>query len=176
MKRNGGGQKLFFTAAGMVLALLFAAGFGLIRLPDAEPEESDTPVGATESIGVREFRLQTNPVPGDELREVQARPEFDEDELENIRIYERLNEAVVNITTETVAYNWFLEPVPQQGGSGSGSVIDKRGYVLTNYHVVKGAIKVFVTLADGSQFEGTVSGPIRRTISLSCGSNPRAGT
>ncbi|MDR3333958.1 MAG: trypsin-like peptidase domain-containing protein, partial [Treponema sp.] len=73
-------------------------------------------------------------------------------------IYEQLNVAVVNITTETMAINWFLEPVPQEGGSGSGSIIDTRGYVLTNNHVIENAYKVFINLADGSQFEGTVVG------------------
>lgn len=83
---------------------------------------------------------------------------FSQDERENIDVYERLNVAVVNITTETVAINWFLEPVPQQGGSGSGSIIDRRGYVLTNNHVIKDAYKVFVILSDGSRFEGKVIG------------------
>ena len=81
-----------------------------------------------------------------------------EDERQNIEIYERLNRAVVNITTETLAYSWFFEPVPREGGTGSGSIIDRRGYVLTNYHVVEGAYKVFVTLADGDRFEGEVVG------------------
>lgn len=80
------------------------------------------------------------------------------DETENIEVYQTRNEGVVNITTETVAYNWFLEPVPRQGSSGSGSIIDRRGYVLTNQHVVEGAVKVFVTLADESRIEGRVIG------------------
>ena len=80
------------------------------------------------------------------------------DEAENIRVYQDRNEGVVNITTETVAYNWFLEPVPRQGSSGSGSIIDRRGYVLTNQHVVEDAVKVFVTLADESRIEGRVVG------------------
>jgi len=83
---------------------------------------------------------------------------FSQDERENIDVYERLNVGVVNITTETVAINWFLEPVPQQGGSGSGSIIDRRGYVLTNNHVIKDAYKVFVNLSDGTRFEGKVIG------------------
>jgi S1-C subfamily serine protease len=57
-----------------------------------------------------------------------------------------------------MAINWFLEPVPQEGGSGSGSIIDTRGYVLTNNHVIENAYKVFINLADGSQYEGTVVG------------------
>ncbi|MDR0784427.1 MAG: trypsin-like peptidase domain-containing protein [Treponema sp.] len=86
---------------------------------------------------------------------------YTEDERENISVYERLNSAVVNITTETVSLNWFLEAVPQDGGSGSGSIIDVRKdgvYVLTNYHVIEKANKVFINLADGSQFNGVVVG------------------
>jgi len=75
-----------------------------------------------------------------------------------ISVYEERNAAVVNITTETVAYNWFLEAVPQEGSTGSGSIIDDRGYVLTNYHVVDGASRVFVTLANGDQLVGDVVG------------------
>ena len=80
------------------------------------------------------------------------------DEDENISIYEKYNESVVNITTQIVGINWFLEPVPQSGGSGSGSIIDSRGYILTNYHVVEKAYKLFVNLADGSQFEARLVG------------------
>ncbi len=81
-----------------------------------------------------------------------------DDEDVTIRVYEERNQAVVNINTETVAYNWFLEPVPREGSSGSGSIIDSRGYVLTNYHVVQSANRVFVTLADGTRLEGSVIG------------------
>lgn len=85
-------------------------------------------------------------------------PGFSQDERENIDVYERLNAGVVNISTETVSLNWFMEPVPHQGGTGSGSIIDRAGYVLTNYHVIKDAVKIFVSLADGSRFEGKVVG------------------
>ncbi|MFW5695227.1 MAG: S1C family serine protease [Alkalispirochaeta sp.] len=81
-----------------------------------------------------------------------------EAEAAAISVYEERNRAVVNITTETVAYNWFLEPVPQEGSTGSGSIIDDRGYVLTNYHVIESASRVFVTLADGDQLTGEVIG------------------
>jgi S1-C subfamily serine protease len=83
---------------------------------------------------------------------------YTEDERENISVYDQLNNAVVNITTETVALNWFLEPVPQNGDSGSGAIIDTRGYVLTNNHVIENAIKVFINLADGTQLEGSIVG------------------
>jgi len=84
--------------------------------------------------------------------------EYSGEERDNIRIYESLNKGVVNITTEILRLNWFLEPVPSDGGTGSGSIIDKRGYILTNYHVVKGAYKLYINLYDGSQFIGKVIG------------------
>jgi len=83
---------------------------------------------------------------------------FSSDELGNIEVYERYNQAVVNITTEVVGYNWFLEAVPREGSSGSGSIIDNRGYILTNNHVVENAYKVNITLADGRLYEGEVIG------------------
>ena len=79
------------------------------------------------------------------------------DEANNIDLYQRLNPAVVNITSVSFEYNWFLEPVPQQG-TGSGSIIDAKGHVLTNYHVVKDASELSVTLADGVDYKGKIVG------------------
>ena len=80
------------------------------------------------------------------------------DEQQNIFVYEKCNEAVVNITTQVMGINWFLEPIVQDGGSGSGSIIDKRGYVVTNVHVISKANKITISLADGTSYEGRVVG------------------
>lgn len=83
---------------------------------------------------------------------------YTQDELQNISVYERCNEAVVNINTQVMGYNWFYEPVVTQSGSGSGSIIDKRGYVITNVHVIENASAITISLADGSSYEGHVVG------------------
>lgn len=83
---------------------------------------------------------------------------YTQDELQNITVYERCNEAVVNITTQVMGMNWFFEPVVQEGGSGSGSIIDKRGYVVTNCHVIEKTSKIYISLYDGSQYEGRIVG------------------
>ena len=80
------------------------------------------------------------------------------DEQQNITVYEKCNEAVVNINTQVMGVNWFLEPVVENGGSGSGSIIDPRGYVVTNVHVISGASKIYISLSDGTQYEGKVIG------------------
>jgi S1-C subfamily serine protease len=101
-------------------------------------------------------RLQGSPLPA--LPVALAAGGSSSDEQENITIYETLNTGVVNITTQVMGYNWFLEAVPQDGGTGSGFVIDKKGYILTNNHVIDKADKITVTLADGSQQEATLVG------------------
>jgi S1-C subfamily serine protease len=94
-----------------------------------------------------------------ELAPVQSSTaDYSVDEQQNITVYELYNKAVVNITTEVMGVNWFMEPVPMQSGSGSGSVIDERGYVLTNNHVVANAYKVYLSFADGTRLEGKVHG------------------
>lgn len=84
------------------------------------------------------------------------------DELQNINVYNSCNDAVVNINTQvqTLAFDYFLDPIPitRDGGSGSGSIIDKRGYVLTNIHVVRGATKIYVSLSDGTRHEASIVG------------------
>lgn len=98
--------------------------------------------------------LQQNPV----VTEVSTVQGFSQEEIQNINVYELCNEAVVNINTKVVAYDWFLSPYVEDGGSGSGSIIDKRGYILTNVHVIQGASKIYVSLFDGTQYEATVIG------------------
>ena len=83
---------------------------------------------------------------------------YTQDETENINVYRNYNEAVVNINTKVTSYDWFWDPYVTDGGSGSGSIIDKRGYILTNVHVISGATKIYVSLFDGSQYEATVVG------------------
>ena len=56
----------------------------------------------------------------------------------------------------------FFRDIPEreykQRGLGSGVIIDKEGYILTNEHVIRGAEKITVALSDGREFEGIVKG------------------
>jgi putative serine protease PepD len=70
-----------------------------------------------------------------------------EDEALTVKIYSQASPAVANINTQAVEYDFFRNPVPVQG-AGSGFVIDPRGYVVTNYHVVQGAQNIEVILGD----------------------------
>jgi Do/DeqQ family serine protease len=48
--------------------------------------------------------------------------------------------------------------MPRQEGSGSGFIMDSDGYIMTNNHVVNGADKLTVTMADGTELKATVVG------------------
>ena len=56
--------------------------------------------------------------------------------------------SVVSVTTEMTARDIFQREYTQSG-AGSGVIIDYKGYIITNNHVVSGAEKVHVELADG---------------------------
>ncbi len=102
--------------------------------------------------------LQQNIKPEQAWQTANMAETYTQDELQNISVYEKCNEAVVNISTQVMAYDWFFNAVPQESGSGSGSIIDSRGYIVTNLHVIENAYKIYISLSDGSQYEGTVVG------------------
>ena len=70
--------------------------------------------------------------------------------------------AMVSVTTRQIERDQFNQPVPTRG-LGSGFIVDRRGYILTNNHVVEGADEIKVTLSDGRAFRGTLVGSDRFT-------------
>ena len=87
--------------------------------------------------------------------------ELSGDEVTNVRIYSQSAPSVANIVTRTLEYDVFMEPVPVEG-AGSGFVIDPRGYILTNFHVVQGAQAISVTLGDRSHYDAKFVGADER--------------
>ncbi|MCM8783285.1 MAG: Do family serine endopeptidase [Candidatus Omnitrophica bacterium] len=99
-----------------------------------------------------------------------------------IKVAEEVGPAVVSISTETTEvmkggdfffgpfgndffddfFKEFFGEVPRRKfkrmGIGSGVIVHKDGYILTNQHVIEGAQKIMVTLPDGREFKGEVKG------------------
>jgi len=106
-----------------------------------------------------------------------------------VRIAQQVGPAVVSISTEQIErvrqyfrghpffgggddpfeefFRQFYGEQPERElrrfGLGSGVVIDDRGFILTNEHVVSGAEKITVTLADGREFMGEIKGKDARS-------------
>ncbi|HEY8568343.1 S1C family serine protease [Microbulbifer sp.] len=84
--------------------------------------------------------------------------------------------AVVNIFTRKFvserSHPWYNNPIyrrlldnmniPQrermQSNLGSGVIVDRAGYILTNYHVISGADEIAVVLADGREAQAELVG------------------
>jgi S1-C subfamily serine protease len=80
------------------------------------------------------------------------------DEVATVRLFEQAAPSVVAVTNLRT-FRFFrlaLEDVPV--GTGSGFVFDSKGRVITNYHVVRGATHVSVTLLDGTELKAEVLG------------------
>jgi serine protease Do len=79
------------------------------------------------------------------------------DEKNVLDILEKVSKSVVNISTLKLVHHMFYQAVPVKG-MGSGTIIDPKGYVLTNNHVVGGAEKITVTLWNGEVLKGRLIG------------------
>lgn len=82
------------------------------------------------------------------------------DEENNIDVFKSASPSVVYITNSRMVRRSFFALNPQEipQGSGSGFVWDKRGYIVTNFHVIQNASRVTVTLQDGTAWQARVVG------------------
>jgi len=89
---------------------------------------------------------------------VVADPSVATEEQNNIQIYHAVSPGVVNITNRGYTRNfWGIYP---SEGSGSGSVIDADGHILTNYHVIQNARQLEVQI-ENSKYPATIVGTDR---------------
>src|SRR3989338_9043984 len=61
------------------------------------------------------------------------------------------------ILSTTVSYDFFYNSVPSKG-VGSGVILDKKGNIITNYHVIEDSQRLDVTLHDGSRYSAEIAG------------------
>lgn len=87
-----------------------------------------------------------------------ADPTVATDEQNNIEIYKAVSPGVVNITN-TVLQEGYWGVFPSEG-TGSGSIIDDKGDILTNFHVVQNATKLEVQI-ENDKYPATVVGTDR---------------
>lgn len=158
MKLYTKSQLIFCTVIGMAIAagvssvISFNSRKNESAQSSSSKETHEISASSSEFVNIENTESDINSFP------VSSDTTYTLDEKQNISIYEKCSPAVVNINTQVTGVNWFLEPIIQDGGSGSGSIIDKLGYVLTNVHVIKNASKIYVSLSDGTQYEAQIIG------------------
>jgi len=82
-----------------------------------------------------------------------------QDNVSLSQLYDQVNESVVVVQGQIVQYDFFGRPY-YSGVQGSGFVSNLTGQfvIITNYHVVQGAINVTVTFTDGNTYAANVTG------------------
>ena len=70
---------------------------------------------------------------------------------------EKVGKSIVNIASVRMLHDQLFRVFPVEG-VGSGVIIDEKGYILTNNHVIDDADRLKVTLADGRVLRGKVAG------------------
>ena len=68
-------------------------------------------------------------------------------------VAEKVSPSVVSIVTETTASSGYWGGTQVQQGAGSGIIVSRDGYVLTNKHVIRNARNVEVVMADGTVYD-----------------------
>jgi len=90
------------------------------------------------------------PAPGEGLSDVEQR---------TIRVFEACSPGVVSVANRAMVQDWLslrVYEVPQ--GTGTGFVWDRKGHIITNYHVIHEASEIQVSMRDGTTYEARVVG------------------
>ena len=70
---------------------------------------------------------------------------------------EKTSPIVVNINTVMLMQDAYMNVTPQQG-MGSGIIIDPKGFIMTNNHIIENAQSIMVSTFDGTRLEGNLVG------------------
>ena len=90
-------------------------------------------------------------------RVIASRGDLGSDEKATIELFQQASHSVVYVTTSSIGrLNFNLFEIPQ--GTGSGFIWDDHGHVVTNFHVIEGASRFKVTLADQTVRRAVVVG------------------
>ena len=110
-------------------------------------------VSGSGSAGGTEVNVSTRPATQVSIHQVDGKTAMTDAE-----VYAANVNSVVSINvTGTSGYNFFGQAV-QTASAGSGFVLTKDGFIVTNYHVVKDADTVKVTMYNGDEYDAKYVG------------------
>lgn len=96
-----------------------------------------------------------------EMPKAPSQPDFELPAMRNTAVVEavkKVGPAVVGITTQIYDRDLFNRRIEVGQSVGSGVIFDKKGYLVTNNHVVGNSANVNVCLSSGETVQGTVVG------------------
>jgi serine protease Do len=145
-------KKAFFSITISFTFLIFVLLSGCAYLPITKLNSSTTQITDTSTVTAPVTQLATTStwtLPNTNGQN-QILPDF-------VSVVAKVRPSVVAINVEATAYDIFNRRYTSEG-AGSGWIIDSKGLIVTNNHVIEGATKITVTMEDGSTVEATVLG------------------
>lgn len=140
-------KRLLATLVSVILIVFILSLGACSQAPAVSPTLTPSPITstptppATQNVGTTPLNPAWTPS-----------PEIPQPALPSVsEVVAKVKPSVVAINIEAITYDIFNQPSKMQG-AGSGWIIDKDGYIVTNNHVVESADNVTVTLSDGSKF------------------------
>ncbi len=125
----------------------------LLSAPPPAPSRATAPAGALSPEATRELPSLVGT--SEPVNPVLLRPASEG--LPTVDVVKILTPSIVQIVTESIGMGFFNQPVPSRG-VGTGIVLDDRGHILTNNHVIQGGERITVTLSNGDSFTAEVIG------------------
>ena len=125
----------------ILIGLALVIALGLVAWAAVVGRDDDNVEGTALEVGSVNLDQSRRPLPPSDTAEVVA----------------KVVPSVVNVRVTSLIEDPFGD-VQQGRGEGSGVIIDEDGVIVTNFHVVSGAVDVEVVLNDGRKLEGRVIG------------------
>ena len=130
--------------------LLFAGGAVVGNMEFGGNANSDSGTSASASDSAPTLQINSKP----ESDSSNSSDNYDTaDGMAGEDIYKKVNPSVVSVISTTA----------EGTGSGSGVIMSKDGYIITNNHVVDGAQSVSVQLSDGTSLDAEIIGTDEQT-------------
>jgi len=119
------------------------------QAPATAPEPNEAPLAGAPSASVVNVPAVPPPSPGARI----------EDETNTINVFRDVAPSVVFVTQKRTVVNRFEGTTAEvPAGSGSGFIWDNRGHIVTNFHVIKGAQSLTVTLHSQKTYDASIVG------------------
>lgn len=130
-------------AGGMIASVMTLGAVGLINKKDFLQEPSYV------SYSENDFAM------------LSGEAENKKEELSVEEIAKRVGPSIVGISCTSIVQSYFGAQQSESGGSGI--IIDDKGHIVTNYHVIEGGSKIRVKLTSGNEYEASVVGGDEKT-------------
>ena len=140
----------------VTLLILLSLGFFISHTCSISESTDENKITAPESLSIDNAVVAD---PHSNRRTITPIKHIVTEEEATIKLFEESAPSVVFITTSTVRQDYWSRNVTEiPAGNGSGFIWDRKGHIVTNYHVIEKADRAQVTLSDQTTWDAELIG------------------